>query len=175
LRTNAASRHGFAPRPRLAFATLAVATALAGCGRRSQPQRELTFERVADTTGLGSGPALLESLEPERMPNGALRVHGRIHLPDSTRIQVAIRKPGGTVSVAMAQVPVIGGTFDTPPLLGDTGPLPRGRYRLEVSAHFDADWQSPRVLRAAAGLRGAGMTRTRNGDPMLLLTHEASL
>ena len=152
-----------------------MAAALAGCGRRSQTQQDLTFERVADTTGLSAGPALLAGLEGTRMANGALRVHGTIHLPDSTRIQVAIRTAVGGVSMAMAQVPVVGGGFDTPPLLGDTGPLPRGRYVLEVSAHFDGDWQSPRVLRAVAGLHGAGMTRTRNGVPMLLLSREQAL
>jgi hypothetical protein len=151
-----------------------LATALGGCGR-SHPGQQLTFEHLPDTTGVGAGPAILESLEPSRMANGTVRVHGRIRLPDSTRVQVAIRKPGGVVSVAMAHVWVIGGAFDTPPLLGDTGPLPHGRYRFEVSTHFNADWQNARVLRETAALHGTGMTRARNGDPTLLLSQEGSL
>ena len=160
--------------PRYMSLAVLAAMTLAGCGR-SRQQTPLTFEHLADTSGVGTGPGILESLEPSRMANGAVRVRGEIHLPDSTRIQIAIRKPAGVVSVAMAQVIVLGGGFDTPPLLGDSGPLPRGRYRLEVSAHFNADWQSARVLRETATLHGTGMTRARNGDPTLVLSREASL
>jgi hypothetical protein len=112
------------------------------------------------------------------MSNGAVRVTGRARLPDSTKLQIAIRLPGGTTSVAMAHVVVIDGQFDTPPLLGDTGPLPAGDYRFEVLAHFDSDWQPARVLRETGngrGLRGPGITRARNGDAALFLTREGHL
>lgn len=162
------------------FARVLLATgvlALAGCGRE-KPQQELSFEKLPDTTGLSAGPALVERFEPYRMPNGAVRVSGQVRLPDSTRLQIAIKRPGGVVSVAMAQVTVIGQRFDTPPLLGETGPLPRGDYRFEVLAHFNADWQPARVLSETAGgrgLRGPGMTRARNGDPALFLARMGRL
>src|SRR5947207_2659931 len=59
---------------RLALPAAMLATALAGCGR-SQPEKQLTFEHLDDTSSVGSGPAILESLEPSRMANGAVRVH----------------------------------------------------------------------------------------------------
>jgi hypothetical protein len=93
-------------------------------------------------------------------------------------LQIAIKQPGGRVSVAMAQVFVEGERFDTPPLLGDNGPLPRGQYRLELLGHFDRDWQRADVLRAMGGgldLRGPGITRARDGSAALFLTREARL
>lgn len=155
----------------------ACALALAGCSRE-KPQQELTFERLPDTTGLSAGVAIVERIEPYRMSNGAVRVSGDARLPDSTRLQIAIRTTAGGVSVAMAQVVVVGGKFDTPPLLGERGPLPAGNYRVEVLAHFNEDWQTGRVLREMGygkGLRGPGITRARNGDAALLLTREGRL
>ena len=155
----------------------AIALSLAGCSRE-KPQQPLTFEHLPDTTGLSEGAAILKSFAPYRMANGAVRVSGEVRLPDSTKLQIAIRAPGGTVSLAMAQVVVVGGRFDTPPLLGDRGPLPVGDYRFEVLAHFDADWQPARVLREIAtgdGLHGPGVTRARNGDAALFLAREARL
>ena len=150
---------------------------MAGCSRtRSEPP--LSFERLPDTTGLSAGPAVVNQFEPYRMANGAVRVRGDARLPDSTMLQIAIRPPQGGPSVAMAQVVVVNGSFDTPPLLGEHGPLPRGSYRFELLSHFDADWQPQRVLRAIEGgkaLRGPGITRARNGDAALLLTREARL
>jgi hypothetical protein len=150
---------------------------LAGCSRE-KPQPPLTFEHLPDTTGLSAGVAIVGRFEPYRMANGAVRVAGEARLPDSTKLQIAIRAPGGGVSLAMAQVVVVGGRFDTPPLLGDHGPLPAGRYRFEVLAHFDTDWQSARVMRETTNgksLRGPGITRARNGDAALFLTREGHL
>lgn len=153
------------------------ALSLAGCSRE-KPQPPLTFEHLPDTTGLSQGAAILKSFSPYRMPNGAVRVTGETRLPDSTKLQIAIRAPGSPVSLAMAQVVVLGGRFESPPLLGDLGPLPAGNYRFEVLAHFDADWQPASVLHEIAsgdGLRGPGITRARNGDAALFLIREARL
>lgn len=150
---------------------------LAGCGRE-RPQEPMSFEHLPDTTGLSAGAAILKSLEPSRMANGTVRVSGDVRLPDSTQLQIAIRAPGGGVSLAMAQVVVLGGHFDSPPLLGEHGPLPAGDYRFELLAHFNADWQPARVLRATANghdLRGPGITRARNGDAALLLSRDGHL
>jgi hypothetical protein len=112
------------------------------------------------------------------MSSGAVRVTGRVRLPDGTKLQVAIKQPGGRVSLAMAQVFVQDKRFDTPPLLGENGPLPRGEYHLELLGHFDPDWQSADVLRAMGdglALRGPGITRARNGRAALFLTRDALL
>ena len=154
-----------------------VALAFAGCSRE-KPQQPLSFEHLPDTTGLSSGAAILQRFESSRLANGAVRVTGDVRLPDSTKLQIAIRAPDGGVSLAMAQVIVLGGSFDTPPLLGEHGPLPAGDYRFELLAHFNADWQPARVLSATAnghGLRGPGITRGRNGDLALLLTRDGHL
>jgi hypothetical protein len=171
------------PRPgrlRVAYAILAgLLAGLAGCGGgHDKPAQELSFEQLPDTTGLTRGAPILESLEASRMTNGAVRVTGHVRLPDGTKLQISIKQPGGRVSVAMAQVFVEGERFDTPPLLGDNGPLPRGQYRLELLGHFDRDWQRADVLRAMGGgldLRGPGITRARDGSAALFLTREARL
>jgi hypothetical protein len=161
--------------------TCGLLSAIAGCGGRDRGEhadRPLTFEKLPDTTGLSRGAPIVESFETSRMQNGAVRVTGRVHLPDGTKLQVAIKQPGGRVSVAMAQVVVQGERFDTPPLIGDTGPLPHGAYHVELLGHFDHDWQSAEVLRAmdgGLGLRGPGITRARDGSAALLLTREERL
>ena len=83
------------PRPgrhrRLVFALLAgLAAGLAGCGGHDKPAQELSFEQLPDTTGLARGAPILESLEASRMTSGAVRVTGRVRLPDGTKLQVAI-------------------------------------------------------------------------------------
>ena len=156
-----------------------LSAGLAGCGGgHEKPAQELSFEQLPDTTGLTRGAPIVESLETSRMTSGAVRVTGRVRLPDGTKLQIAIEQPGGRVSVAMAQVYVQGERFDTPPLLGENGPLPRGEYRLELLGHFDHDWQSDAVLRAMGGgtsLRGPGITRARDGSAALYITQEARL
>lgn len=167
------------PATQLFLVTCAVGmSTLAGCSREKPADAPLSFETPPDTSGLTSGADLLEQFEPYRMDNGALRVRGRLRLPDSTMVRIAVKKPGGTVAVAMAQVFVIGGQFDSPPMLGEHGPLPRARYRVELLSHFDADWQPASVVRAignGTALRGPGITRARNGDAALFLTRESSL
>lgn len=154
-----------------------AALSLASCGRE-KPSSDLTFETLPDTLGLSEGAPVLERFEPYRMANGAVRVTGRARLPDGTKLQIAIKEPHGEVSVAMAHVYVQGSQFDSPPLLGDRGPLPKGRYRFEVLSHFNADWQPPDVMRKlhdGQDLRGPGVTRARNGAAALYLVRETQL
>lgn len=135
----------------------------------------MTLERLPDTTGLTRGAALLESFDAYRMSNGALRVKGVIHLPDQTRLQVAIREAEGRGSLAMAQMSVVDGHFDSPPLIGDSGPLPAARYRFEVLAHFTPEWQPPSVMAELQGgrhLRGPGITRGTNNEVAFYLVEE---
>ncbi len=155
-----------------------AALLLASCGGEKKPASDLTFETLPDTTGLGNGAPVLEGFEPYRMANGAVGVKGHARLPDGTRLQIAIKEPKGEVSVAMAHVYVQGGQFDSPPLIGATGPLPKGPYRFEVLAHFRPDQQAPEVLRAVkdgAALRGPGITRASDGRIALYLVQEARL
>jgi hypothetical protein len=159
------------------LALCVAALSLASCGRE-KPASDLSFEKLPDTTGLSRGAAVLERFEPYRMSNGAVRVTGRARLPDGTKLQIAIKQPDGAVSVAMAHVYVHGSQFDSPPLLGERGPLPKGRYRFEVLSHFNADWQPAEVMRVLDGgqsLRGPGITRARNGDAALFLVRESAL
>ena len=151
--------------------------ALASCGR-DKPAEELSFESLADTTGLSEGSPVVQEFEPYRMANGAVRVKGRVRVPDGTLLQVAIKQPGGGVSVAMAQVRVQGQWFDTPPLLGEHGPLPKGEYRFELLSHFTPAWQGAEgegALRAGPSLRGPGITRARDGAAALFLVKEGRL
>lgn len=152
-----------------------VVAGIAGCGRKPAGDSTLTFESLPDSAALVSGAPLLESFEAERMANGALRVHGVMNVPDGTRIQVAIKRPGERTSVSMAQMEVSHRRFDSPPLIGERGPLPRARYRFEVLAHFGEGAQPASVLRATAdgkALRGPGITRTRQGDAAFFLARE---
>ncbi|HEV2105612.1 MAG TPA: hypothetical protein VGU27_07755 [Candidatus Eisenbacteria bacterium] len=155
---------------------LACALPLAGCGGSGSRHADaLTFEALPDSGASAAGPALLQSFEPYRMANGALRVRGRIAFPDGTRLQIAIRRPGERTSVAMVQVFVQDGGFDSPPMLGDRGPLPVGRYTFSLEAQFDAGWQPPQVLAATddgRALRGPGMVRRRDGRPEFAATRE---
>jgi len=78
-------------------------------------------------------------------------------------------------ALAMLQVTLLGGTFDSPPIIGERGPLPKDRYTIEISAQFLPGWQPESVLRATdrgRALRGPGITRTRAGDAMLFLVEE---
>jgi hypothetical protein len=160
------------------LALCVAALSLASCGSGEKPASELTFETLPDTTGLALGAPVLEQFEPYRMANGAVRVKGHARLPDGTRLQIAIKEPQGKVSVAMAHVYVQGGQFDSPPLIGADGPLPKGAYRFEVLAHFRPDQQTPEVLRALKGgdaLRGPGITRAADGRIALYLVQEGRL
>jgi len=159
---------------------LALVFALASCGGE-RPRQEMTFESLdpaPDTSGLSAGADVVASLEPYRMENGAVRVKGQAKLPDGTLLQVGLKAPGGRVFVAMAQVRVQGEWFDTPPMLGEHGPLPRGAYRVELLSHFTPEWQGPEgavALQAGPRLRGPGITRGRDGAAALFLVTEARL
>lgn len=145
------------------------------CGKSREPSQALTFEQLPDTAGLSQGRAILTELEPERMAGGAIRVRGGADLPEGTRLQLSIKRPGERTTVAMAHVEVHDRQFESPPLMGEYGPLPEARYQFEVSARFTPDWQSASVLRATGdgkSLRGPGITRDRNGDAMFFLSKE---
>jgi hypothetical protein len=102
------------------------------------------------------------------MENGAARVRGALDLPDGTVFQIAIFRPGETWAFTRVQAQVRNGRFDTPPIVGDSGVLPAGRYRFELTVFFEESLQPARVMRATDGgraLRGPGVTRDRNGIP----------
>ena len=163
---------------------LLAAAALAGCGGKTREEPPLRFEKLGgsggldDTTGLNRGRPLLASLEPYRMSGGAMRVKGRMDLPDGARVQISVYRSSDRELVARDQLFVARGGFDTPPIIGAKGPLPEGDYRFEVLVHFNDTWQSPEVLRATGGgrrLRGPGITRTRQGDAAFLASTETHL
>lgn len=156
---------------------LPFAIAVTGCERKT-PEPELTFESSRDATDPSQGEDILASFEPYRMDNGAVRVRGRMRLPDSTRVEIRIERPDRPIAVAMAHTEVLGGRFDSPPMLGESGPLPHGTYHYRVRVIFDEAWQPLRVLRettSGTALRGPGMTRTREGGAMLALDREGTL
>lgn len=169
-------------RPRLGVPRIVGATVLlvllAGCGGEPRRSSELSFERLGDTTGLSRGAPLLAGFEPYRMDNGALRVRGKLAFPDGTRLQVAVKRPGENVTVQMVQVNVEDGQFDSPPMLGERGPLPKERYTFELTALFTPEWQSPQVLRATddgRALKGPGIGRTKQGVASFRLIEERTL
>lgn len=162
-----------------AILALTLLLAVAGCGRRHETQAPaLTFEELTDTTGLAQGEPILTGVEPQRMPNGALRVRGEVELPDGVRIQVSIYRKGTQQMLNRLQVVVADGRFDSPPILGDGKPLPPGDYRFEYLALFNDAWQTPEVLRrtrSGQALRGPGITRDRVGGAAFYLVEERSL
>ena len=168
-----------APRARVLACLMLLV--LGACSGDKQASTELAFESLEslpDTTGLSEGAPIVQEFEPYRMDNGAVRVKGRVRVPDGTLLQIAIKEPGGVVSVAMAHVRVRGQWFDTPPLLGESGPLPKGEYRFELLSHFTPEWQGEEgggALRAGTALRGPGITRAKNGAAALYLVKEGRL
>jgi hypothetical protein len=160
---------------------LAVAAFLvAGCGNSSHPRRsaDLTFETLGDTSGLSQGTPLLRSLEPYRLSNGLVRVRGTVDFPDGTRLQVSIYRKEDHALVARMQMPVEQGKFDSPPVLGPRGPLPRGDYVFELLTYFNQTWQPANVMVAGHGgleLHGPGMSRDRAGDAVFRMTRESAL
>ena len=164
---------------------LAVLTAcvliIAGCGRRESASKEpkpLTFEELTDTTGLTEGPEVVKTFEPYRMDNHAMRARGRLRFPDGTRLQLSIYPVGKATLLARVQFEVVDGRFDTPPILGQTGPLPEADYHFELLTYFDRAWQPPEVLQQTGDgrdLRGPGITRGRNGEPAFVYTEDHRL
>jgi len=160
----------------IAIAGLAL---LAGCGKRhDRSTPELSFEQMADTTGLSQGGALLQTITARRAEAGAVVVSGRVEFPDGVRIQVTLFLKGGTQIQARGQALVHGGRFETAPLMGPEGPLRQGRYRVELLSLFVPTWQSDEVMgRTDDGrkLRGEGMTRDRAGSAAFFRAQELSL
>lgn len=155
-----------------------IALCLAACEQKPRGNSELTFERGTDTTALSRGEPIVREFEPYRMDGGAMAVRGRVDFPDGTRLQVSVKRPDESVTVQMVQVTVEGGRFDSPPMMGDRGPLPDGRYRFEIVTHFTPEWQPAPVLRATNDgrtLRGPGVTRTKQGVASFHLIEEATL
>lgn len=164
------------PFARFLLPTLGLLAVLAwGCGKARDDQSTLSFEQLPDTAGLTQGRPIVTALETDRIDGGALLVKGGADLPDGTRLQIAIKRPGERSTVAMAHVEVQDHHFESPPLVGEFGPLAPARYLIEVSGRFTPDQQSPAVLRATGdgkALRGPGITRDRNGDAMFFLSQE---
>ncbi|MFN8588459.1 MAG: hypothetical protein U0704_11750 [Candidatus Eisenbacteria bacterium] len=159
----------------LACALLAHALFAAGCGKREEKPQDLTFETLADTSGLAEGPALVSDFEAIRHENGLLRVRGRARFPNGTRLRVTVKEPGSNVSAAMVQVTVQDSLFDSPPLMGDAGPLPVGQWRFELMAQFTPEYQPADVMLATTNglaLRGPGITRGRMGAATFFLAME---
>lgn len=164
---------------RTAVIALALLLGLTGCGKqRGRQESALTFEERTDTTGLSKGQPILTRVEPYRMPNGLLRIRGQVEMPDGVRIQVSIYPKSTGALVGRLQVLVADRRFDSPPILGPNGPLPRGTYRFEFLALFNEAWQTTEVLnRTAWGrkLHGPGMTRDRVGGAAFSLVEERTL
>jgi hypothetical protein len=167
-----------------AFACLALAAlAASGCGGgESRQASELTLEELepggaapqVDTAALSRGQPLLTTFEPYRLPNGAIRVRGRLGFPDGTRVQLSLLRRPDLALQARTQVRIDAGGFESNDLFGGTGPLPRSDYRIELLAHFNDVWQSADVMRATGDgkrLRGPGITRGA-GDQAAFLMHQ---
>jgi len=166
---------------RCSAAVFAIATlaAISGCGRRQeQAATELEFERRDDTTGLSRGKPLIERIEPYRTANGTLRVKGDVELPDGLRLQISLYPRGSKQLLSRVQVVVDRHHFESPPILGASGPLPAGPYRFEYLALFNDAWQTPEVMRRIGegrGLRGPGVTRDAVGGAAFYLVEERVL
>ena len=160
------------------LATIVIVLA-AGCGRREErPAPALTFERQDDTTGLSNGKSLLNTIEPYRAQNGALRVRGDVDFPDGTRVQISLYRRGTQEMMSCVQVIVDHHRFETPPIIGAGGPLPHGDYRFEYLSLFNPAWQTPEVMRRTEDgrtLRGPGVTRDRIGAAAFYLVEERTL
>lgn len=160
-----------------------VALTVTGCGREKKEaprERVLTFEELVkerDTTGLSQGGAIVRRFEPYRMENGAARVRGELGFPDGTVFHLAIFRPGEPRPFTRVQSEVVRGRFDTAPIVGAGGPLPKGTYHFELTVFFDSS-QPPEVMRKTGNgrdLRGPGVTRDRNGIPAFSYAEDRNL
>jgi len=151
---------------------------LAGCGRQGSDASRLSFVEISDTTGLSRGSVILTAFEPYRLAGGAMRIRGKAHLPDGTRLQLTVVRASIERTVKVLQVTVQDGTFETAPFMGERGPLPPDLYRFDVLAHFNTAWQPEQVLRATRNgqsLRGPGVTRGTAGTPAFFQREERRL
>jgi len=146
---------------------LGLALTVAGCGRSTaRGSGALTFEELPDSATLSHGEPLLNRLDATRLNGGAMVVRGALRLPDGTRIQLTVSDAATRRTRESLQTTVRAGAFETPPFMAKTGPLPAGRYRIELLAYFNAAWQPDDVLRATdngRNLRGPGVQATRAG------------
>jgi hypothetical protein len=151
---------------------LAVGLAtVSACGRAGERHAagSLSFETLSDTAGLERGAPLLVSFEPYRLSNGLVRARGEANFPDGTRLQISIVRVSDQAMVMRLQVPVQGGRFDSPPVMGEKGPIAEGDYAFDVLARFDEEWQPAQVMIATdqgRALHGPGMGRDRLGVPV---------
>lgn len=157
---------------------LGLALAVAGCGR-SQPRTNgpLTFEELPDSATLSRGEPLLTQLDATRLRGGAMVVRGALRLPDGARVQLTVSDAATQRTVKALQTTIDHGTFETPPFMAESGPLPLGRYRFDVLAYFNDAWQTDEVLRVTdhgRRLRGPGMQVSRAGV-VLHLVEERTL
>lgn len=161
-----------------AFGWVVALAFVAGCGGGGGEGGELGFVELPREGEEARGAPLLTHIEPYRMENGAVRVRGRIDLPDRTRLQITLRRKATQAIVGRVQVRVLDRGFDTPPILGPSGPLPKERYLVEALTFFNDTWQDADVMRASDGgrrLRGAGMTRDAQGAPVFRAVVERAL
>lgn len=157
---------------------------LAGCGRSNAPSAgvsptdTLSFQMLDDTTGLSQGDALLADFEVARDRSGAVRARGHLHLPDGTRVEITLSKPGAREPLARTQVVVSDGRFESVPMTGGAGGVPPGLYRVQLSTYFDSSWQPPDVMAATGNgrtLRGPGVVRGNNGIAAFVHTEDHRL
>lgn len=170
---------------RRAVSSLALTLLLAGCGGGGERSAsELRLEELSpaargpDTSGLSRGRPLLTALEPYRLPNGAIRVRGRLDFPDGTRVQISLHRRSDQALIARTQVRVEGRAFESGDLFGERGPHPEDDYRIELLSHFNETWQPAEVLRATGDgrrLRGPGITRGAADQAAFLLNQEVHL
>ena len=172
------------PRSARLAATLALAVAplaAVGCGsRRGSPasDQSLTFETLPDTGALSQGRPLLSEFEPYRASDGALRVRGRLDLPDSTQVQIEVRRASTGEHLDLVQVSVVQGAFDSPPIFASGHAPPPDVYSFEFVSQFNPTWQSRQVLdatRYGLDLRGPGMRRGLHGEAVFRITLEKRL
>jgi hypothetical protein len=164
---------------RLAWGVPVLLVVLAGCTPKHEDKAsELHFDMQADTLHLSEGPRVLDGVETTREAGGALRMRGRFAFPDGARIQISVYRHGEDALLGRVQVLVESQRFESPPIMGVRGPLPRAAYRIEYQALFNPAWQSPDVMRATddgRALRGPGMTRDRLGAAAFYLIEERTL
>ena len=158
----------------------ALLCVLAGCSSRQKNDEtsELHFDMQADTVHLSEGPRVLEGVEATRERGGALRMRGHLAFPDGARIEISVYRHDEDELLGRVQVLTESQRFESPPIMGSNGPLPRGAYRIEYRALFNAAWQSPDVMRRTDDgrtLRGPGITRDRIGGAAFYLIEERTL
>jgi hypothetical protein len=102
-------------------------------------------------------------------------VKGTTRLPEDTNLRVSVKRSGEKNVLAMTQVTVRDGEFESGPIIGETGPLPKGTYEFGVTAMFLPDAQPRQVLHETDDgrrLRGPGMRRTQVGTAMFWMSQE---